>query len=531
VTVVDNDTTVAGIDQTTVQLFELVADSINGTTVVRRRAGRSQTYTVTGAQGVVEVAPRQTGASNLVTTVTRSGVSKTTTYSFGFSAFNRPQVTFVVDGVPQYVVESDASTSARDLTPGNTTARPDFIGALVTHANPTFSGTPLATAWRLPGIPILRADANPTIRWLDATSRDSLSYGRYQITFNDTEFGPLAPFRIDPKNLQATRDRYAESLNGRGIADNTVVTAAAAAALNAGLGRTNITVDSLAALTMPFSIRNVRFGRPVQIAALKNAHPTSALLGLGGDTVRVPVPVNRWVPGEQLYFIESVPTLRYDTLSTAPLVRRIRRLGNGDPDTTSVTRVTWGPMRLGCDLPAAPVTPTATCNPVTGFAATGYTLANRNQTYDLIWSAPLRGLVTADVSLLPEMAGEQIASIPGSQLGNVRAVPNPYIMFSEYEQTNNTKRMMFVGLPPKGSLRIFTASGQFVQQINWVESDLEKNCRATTTTTQCVATGDLTWDMRTREDKEIGPGFYMFVVSTDVGGRKQEKIGKFVIIH
>jgi hypothetical protein len=37
--------------------------------------------------------------------------------------------------------------------------------------------------------------------------------------------------------------------------------------------------------------------------------------------------------------------------------------------------------------------------------------------------------------------------------------------------------------------------------------------------------------MRTREDLEIGPGFYVFVVSSEVGGRKAERLGKFVVIH
>ena len=70
-----------------------------------------------------------------------------------------------------------------------------------------------------------------------------------------------------------------------------------------------------------------------------------------------------------------------------------------------------------------------------------------------------------------------------------------------------------------------------MQQITWVESDLEKNCRATTVTTECIATGDLTWNLRSHENKEIGPGFYMFVVSTNVGGAKKDRIGKFVVIH
>ena len=116
-------------------------------------------------------------------------------------------------------------------------------------------------------------------------------------------------------------------------------------------------------------------------------------------------------------------------------------------------------------------------------------------------------------------------------LSLINVVPNPYVMFSQYEQVDNVKRIYFTGLPSRGTVRIYTASGQFVQQLTWTEADLEKNCTATVNTTACQATGDLAWDMRTREDLEIGPGFYIFVVSTDVGGGKKEKLGKFVVIH
>ena len=104
-------------------------------------------------------------------------------------------------------------------------------------------------------------------------------------------------------------------------------------------------------------------------------------------------------------------------------------------------------------------------------------------------------------------------------------------MFSHYEQTAGLSRLMFTHLPPTGTLRIYTASGQLVQQIKWNPSDLQRNCRATVNTTQCSDAGDLQWNMRTREDLEIGPGFYVFVVSTEVGGKKADKLGKFVIIR
>lgn len=530
----DRTPATAGVDSTIVSLFELVADSVSGTTVVRRRAGRSERFVIDGAQGAeVDLVGRIPGTSVVQAVVDTFRVTGTdtvryrrTTTNYRWTAFLRPQVTFVVDGRPVYV--TDSIPGGGDLTPAATVARSDFSGALLSLNTPTLSATaPNSSAWRAPGIPVLRGTAAPTISWSTGTQRDSLAFGRYRIEFVDTEFGSLAPFRYDTRNPQALRDRYQESINGRVIGDNTITTAAAATAMTAALGRT-ITTDSLVALSMPFSIRNLRFGnRAVQVAALRSGTPTTALLGLGGDTTRVAVPAGRWIPGTDLYFLEQVPTYRYDTLSApgaTPVVRRIRRLAGGEPDTTSVLRVTWGPARLGCGTPV-------TCNPIEGFASSGYTLAGRGMQYDLQWFAPIRGLQSLSFDLLPERAGQQVTSVPMNELKNIRAVPNPYIMYSEYEQTANTKRMMFVGLPPKGTLRIYTASGQFVQQITWTEADLERNCRATTTTSECIATGDLTWNMRSHENKEIGPGFYMFVVSTEIGGSKKERLGKFVVIH
>jgi hypothetical protein len=206
------------------------------------------------------------------------------------------------------------------------------------------------------------------------------------------------------------------------------------------------------------------------------------------------------------------------------------RFAGGAPDTVLVSRVTWGPLVLGCDVPSGQ-TPSNTCNPIAGVGGTGYTLTNANQQYNVLYYAPIVGLTSFPYTITPEKTGSQVAAMSSSALKEVRVVPNPYLMFSEYEQTAGVKRLLFTNLPPNGNINIYTASGQFVQRITWVESDLNKNCRATTSTTDCMSTGDLQWNMRSREDLEIGPGLYIFVVQTQGSGKKAEKLGKFVVIQ
>ena len=317
--------------------------------------------------------------------------------------------------------------------------------------------------------------------------------------------------------------RTSASLAARTNAGKTDNSAAAAAALNLALNRTNITADSLASLNVPFTVKNAYLNKSVAVAVLKSNVPATALLGINADTLRVPVPADQWIPGTNLYFVETFKTVRLDTVTASPLVRRIR-LVNGLPDSVDVARVTWGPTQLACGQPA-------TCNPLDGIGSSGYTATNANQTLNVLYYRPIRGMPAFDYTITPDVAGANIAKVTEGDLSLVKAVPNPYIMYSQYEQTPGIKRLMFTHLPPTGTMRIYTASGQMVQQIKWTAADLQRNCRATVSTTDCTDAGDLTWNMRTREDLEVGPGFYVFLVSTEVGGKKAEKLGKFVIIR
>ena len=63
-------------------------------------------------------------------------------------------------------------------------------------------------------------------------------------------------------------------------------------------------------------------------------------------------------------------------------------------------------------------------------------------------------------------------------------------------------------------------SGQLVQQLSWTPQDLN-------------GTGDLLWNLRTREGLEVAGGLYMFrVTGRDANGKEVgSHMGKFVIIR
>ncbi len=496
--------------RSTVRLFQLGDSGTVGAT--KRFSVRKEEYTVNGA---VEIAGVPT-----VTTVT-SGTSKTVFSRFRTPATRRLQFTFLQGGVPMYV--SDTVSTSDDMTPPGTLANPAYVG-LFFVLDTTRQRALRSTFWSADGIPVQLSGTSPTIGWQPGTFRDTTGFTRYQVTFSGKEFGPGYPFKIDRLNPAALQSAYTTSLAGRTNAGKTDNTAATAAAIALALNRAAITLDSLASINVPFTVKNAFSGKAVTVAVMKNTQLSSALLGTNADTVRVTVPADQWVPGTPLYFVETVKTVRLDTVTVSPLVRRIRLTSAGIPDSVDVQRVTWGPTQIAC-------AGTATCNPIEGIGGTGYTATNANQTLSIIYYRPIRGMPAFEVSITPEIAGANISAVKEGDLSLVNAVPNPYIMWSQYEQTSGVKRLLFTHLPPTGTLRIYTASGQMVQQMKWTAADLQRNCRATVNTKDCNDAGDLQWNMRTREDLEVGPGFYVFVVSTEVGGKKVDKLGKFVIIR
>lgn len=97
-----------------------------------------------------------------------------------------------------------------------------------------------------------------------------------------------------------------------------------------------------------------------------------------------------------------------------------------------------------------------------------------------------------------------------SDLDEIRVVPNPYVVTAQWETKINERRLLFTGLPGQCEIRIFTASGEMIRQLNHNDN-----------------TSSATWDIRTTNDQEAAPGLYFYHIDSAIG----TKIGKFVIIH
>jgi hypothetical protein len=122
-------------------------------------------------------------------------------------------------------------------------------------------------------------------------------------------------------------------------------------------------------------------------------------------------------------------------------------------------------------------------------------------------------------TITPTVTGADVTEITGEDLDEIKVVPNPYVVFSAYEQANAFRRLMFTGLPSEGTISIYTVAGQFVQRVTYDESDLSGN-------------GDLYWNMRTKENTDLASGLYLFYVDGVAGdGLAVKKLGKFVVIR
>jgi hypothetical protein len=292
---------------------------------------------------------------------------------------------------------------------------------------------------------------------------------------------------------QATRDAVTASLNARTVAQTGVTDAAAQAATG---------FTDLVPVKLPFTVTNETFGRQVQVAMRQRAND-NILLGSGQDTITVTVPADFWIPGDRLIFLE---------------------------DVGGTLQVTFGTFVVEC--PGSPGT-RASCNPValltpgsTGFIPTlpgteqsvlyNPTLTPTQQFSFVVTPQALAGDLITECTSTP--TGEVCTTVKAS-IKDVKVVPNPYLVFSDIAP-GLVQPLLFTHVPPRGTIRIYTVAGQFVQQITWEEQDLNE-------------TGDLLWDLQTRENSTIAAGLYLFMVSGQDadGGNLGSHMGKFVVIR
>ncbi len=466
-------------------------------------------------------------AGDTAVTTTTSGETTTT---------NLRRLGIVVvrsDGAPLLVSTELTGDAA---TPGTFIARSDFPNFTLS-VDATLGGQFNSTFYvDVAAGDTLSQSAAPSVVWdRNASVRRAsagVASGEYHIEWKDRAYGPQAPVRIDFGSPSATSQAISASLNARQVAQTGEVSqevvdlvrgvvvqeySASAFDQSARARAERLSVDDLVAVKLPFTVRNASFDRDVKVVMLKRevraeldalaqglapegvelrvARANEITLGQGVGTVQsgVTVPGDVWIPGDKLYFIE---------------------------DAGSGPVVTWGPAAIQC------VDPRPSCNPVAGPGSSAYVSPRAGLRQVVRYYVPFTSASEYRLEIKPAVKGADVKLAKGA-LDDIMVVPNPYIGRSTFEQTTQSTegRIYFVNMPPEGVLRIYTVSGAFVQEIRWTQDDLVSLDH--TTHARPRASGDLAYDLRTREGNDLASGLYLFVV--EAGGQK--KIGKFVVIQ
>jgi hypothetical protein len=411
----------------------------------------------------------------------------------------------VVNLATQTPLFVSTSVTGSAFTPPELFSRPEFGGFVVFASNDP--STKIDEFWALEG-QALRSTSWPTIRWIDGDAEPTGDgYGELEFEWIDGAFASTV--QIDQLYPENTEQQYAAAVTGRTDIGSTFTDAGTIALVAEALGVPVEEVE-LAELALPFTITNQSVngetGRPVRVAVLQESVIDSVLLGSGPDTVTVEVPSDTWIPGLPLILIEEVDVAETDGGGQVLLD------ADGEPQLSTVPRVTWMSAVVGCDN-------RATCNPVRGPGQDGYVSVRPDMSLVVDYANPLTGESVFEFDVIPATVGEAVTALGADGLRDVRVVPNPYIMYSVYEQETGTRRILFTNLPPQGRIRIYTAAGQFVQEMTWEPEDLLGN-------------GDLFYNLRTREGNELSAGLYLYLLqATGPAGGNAKKLGKFIIIR
>ena len=355
-------------------------------------------------------------------------------------------------------------------------------------------------------------NTRPIVMWQTAVTRMlGTNFGEYVVMWDGPEFGPVAPFEIS-RGFGVLQNDFNVSLAGRVVAQRTNTSDSTVAAINTVLGLTGaaaLTADSLVSVTLPFRIVDKSNGnRVVTVAMRRSDKAATTVLGNGSDTTRISVPPEHWIPGEPLILLEN-SSVAVDSGG------RAGRDASGNPLTRDTLTVLASRMVLNCSAVAAP-----SCNPVIGRGGTGHVDWQRGMELHVRYAVPYTSDRDIAFTVTPSMTGTRITKVTRAQIDSVKVVPNPYLLYSNYEtNATNEQRIMFTHLPPQGTIRIYTVTGQFTQQITWTPADLKGN-------------GDLYYNLLTREGTLLSSGLYIFsVTASGPSTQKRAQVGRFIIIR
>lgn len=129
--------------------------------------------------------------------------------------------------------------------------------------------------------------------------------------------------------------------------------------------------------------------------------------------------------------------------------------------------------------------------------------------------------VNADFYESPVDSSEIVRLIPSTppadNMERVGVVPNPYKESAQWDPAPNERRIHFIHLPARSTVRIYTSSGELLRTLT---QDPNANPGG--------QSGDLVWDLKNDRGRSVVSGIYIYTVHPP-DGRTPRK-GHFVII-
>ena len=513
-TVINRRNLTTGTDSATVIAEEVLDTALVGTTKVPRfvygaRSFESRTAVAFSADPAHTVSAQ----SSTFTDTLNTKYSVTTTTISGGLGFVALDPTGKALFVSTYLTSTDA-------TPQGFLGNPAFSGFFVGIDAPSAGAfvADSAQTIKASGDTIYTGVRASNVIFQDRTNqRATIATGLYELVFKGDPYGPGAPFKFDLTKPSEAQTAVTTSLAARAVEYTGPVSPRIAEIIKAAAEPGNIADYKdrpLVAGKFPFVAINRTTGKQAILVlpkrtSLKTPRLNSVLLGSGNDTLRVDVPEDVWVPGDEFLILEERE--RFQMSGNATVIT------GGKPTVVTDTVVAFAGALLGCD------TTRQSCNPVqlTTLGATSYLPFQSGTRVTFLYNAPFTTQSVINIEVVPQQLGS--TTFTKQDLARVRVVPNPYVVQSQFDRVPESRlgdpRIYFSGVPASGMIRIYTISGQLVQQIVWNPADLS-------------GTGDLPYDLRTREGIDLASGLYIYVITaTDTQGRKSVSRGKFGVIR
>ncbi|HYV98340.1 MAG TPA: hypothetical protein VE967_12845 [Gemmatimonadaceae bacterium] len=303
-------------------------------------------------------------------------------------------------------------------------------------------------------------------------------------------------------------------------------------------GTNNLAGRPLLAAKIPFrligstgAVAKLAFVQRHVTGAADSAVRNSRLFGTNGDTVRLAVPPDVWMPGDTVYVVEQLLVDSTAAVGGTQTVIMHDTTVNGVTQSLpiQVTRWQYGAMfTFGCTSNTNPTR--ITCNPIRigtkGW--TGYLPMQKGWALRLHLNRNFDQNSEVDLSASPTRASA--LPLQDRDMDQIHVVPNPFVVSSAYDRLTSGRVVdaniiKFVNVPSEGMIRIYTISGQLMQQLTWTASDLVASGNGS-------PHGDLPYNLRTREGLDLSSGVYLYVL-TARGEHANGKVarGKFVVIR